>query len=253
MKKLFIASLAATAFCGAPVLAADLPTKAPVYRAAPVELFNWTGCYIGANTGGASSRVKVSDPDGFVRNDTTGSGWVGGGQIGCDYQVNSNWVFGIQGIWDASGIRTSAHPNGFPFDTSTTKVTSFGTVAAELGYLINPTLKFYGKAGLAWVDEKASYVCSPLNCDPAGSFGSKSYTRTAFDAGLGLTWMFQRNWDLFVEYDHMWIGNYTRDITVTGFPVSPTVTQKIQQGFNKVLVGINYRFDWGKSPVVAKY
>lgn len=51
MKRLFVAAIAATAaLCGAPVFAAEMPTKATAYKtAAPNN--PWTGCYVGVNAG----------------------------------------------------------------------------------------------------------------------------------------------------------------------------------------------------------
>ncbi len=31
---------------------------------------------------------------------SNGTDFIGGGQIGCDYQFASNWVIGIQGMYD---------------------------------------------------------------------------------------------------------------------------------------------------------
>ena len=64
-KKVLVAGIVAAVFCGAPALAADMPAKAPVYKAA--ALANWTGCYA----------EDVGGPD-------VGD-FLGGGQIGCDY------------------------------------------------------------------------------------------------------------------------------------------------------------------------
>jgi len=55
MKKLLLASVAGVALvAGAPADAADLGQR-PVYKAppvvAPVPVFTWTGCYIGAHGG----------------------------------------------------------------------------------------------------------------------------------------------------------------------------------------------------------
>jgi outer membrane immunogenic protein len=250
MKKLLVAGIAAAAFCGVPALAADLPTKAPVYRPAPVELFNWTGCYIGGNLGGAWKSFRSEDTDGFVQVNHTGSGFVGGGQIGCDYQFNNNWVIGIQGMWDGSAVRGSHNITLNTLESIGVNVNSFGTVAAELGYLINPTLKFYGKAGIGWIAEKVNWNCS--DCVPPQDPSAAS-TRSGFDAGLGLAWMFQRNWDLFVEYDHMWLGTKTNTFSFTSTEGTVTIPQNIRQSFDKVLVGIDYRFSTGKAPVVAKY
>jgi outer membrane immunogenic protein len=124
-------------------------------------------------------------------------------------------------------------------------------VAATLGYLVNPTTKIYGKAGYGWVREHSTYTCGgSLDGCLLTSVESAtiSETRGGFDAGVGLTWMFQRNWDLFVEYDHMWLGSKN---ATYNFPTSSAdfgVTNK--ESFSKLLVGIDYRFG---GPVVAKY
>jgi len=94
MKKFLVVGITAAALYGTPALAADLPTKAPVYKAAPTAapMFNWTGCYIGANTGYAWADKTINEttvngsPDIFNRGSQTDRGWVYGGQIGCDYQ-----------------------------------------------------------------------------------------------------------------------------------------------------------------------
>src|SRR6266566_419680 len=100
MKKFLLAGVASIALsAGAPANAADLAPR-PAYKAppvvAPVPLFSWTGCYIGAHIGGGwgrkefsdtaleSSFVFVGDGNGphSIRTDT--SGFLGGGQVGCD-------------------------------------------------------------------------------------------------------------------------------------------------------------------------
>jgi outer membrane immunogenic protein len=253
MKRLLVAGIAAAAFCGAPALAADLPMKAPPRAyVAPVPVINWTGCYIGGNLGGGWKALRSSDTDGFVEVDKTVSGFVGGGQIGCDYQ-SGPWVVGIQGMWDGSGVSASLSPSlatgPNAGDTINIKVSSFGTVAAKFGYLVNPTLQFYGKAGYGWVAEKSTFNCTALSCSVAQS-PSVSQSRGGFDLGLGLTWMFHRNWDLFVEYDHIFLG--TKELTYS--LLTGTIPQDVRQSFDKVLVGIDYRFDMmGKAPVSAKY
>ena len=81
--------------------AADMPLKAPPPPPAPV--YSWSACYIGANGGGAWARKDTifSTIAGTVVNEDEGRatprGGAYGGQIGCDYQVNSYLVLGIRG------------------------------------------------------------------------------------------------------------------------------------------------------------
>jgi outer membrane immunogenic protein len=129
MKKILLG--AAVAMLGiAPALAADMApkyTKAPMV--APVEIYNWTGFYIGANVGGAWSdnsrtyTMPFTGPANVFANCgapaggvfpvlvganpfdlSTGCGRpssvIGGGQIGYNWQAGT-WVFGVEadGSW----------------------------------------------------------------------------------------------------------------------------------------------------------
>jgi len=238
MKKILIMGIAAAAFCGAPALAADMPVKAPVYKAPP-PVFTWTGCYIGGNLGGGWKHVRsTDDPGGGLEFNHTFDGLVGGGQIGCDYQVNNNWVVGVQGMWDASGVGGTTHDLIFPADTINVKARSFGTVAAELGYLINPTTKIYGKVGYGWVREKDTYNCSTVDCDIAES-SSISERRGGLDAGGGLTWMFQPNLGLFIEYDCIVLNSKNATFN---FPVNDfTIPVANKERFSTILIGVIFR------------
>jgi outer membrane immunogenic protein len=261
MKKFLIAGIGAVAFCGAPALAADLPTKAPIYRPAPVALFNWTGCYFGANTGYAWADKSINltsfegSPDSMNRGSWNANGWAYGGQIGCDYQFNNNWVVGIRGMWDASNITGSHTLSSAPFlftagESDNVKIGSFGTVVGKLGYLLNPTVELYGLAGVAWVRDH--YFMTAFSAD----FASGNQSRTGYDVGVGISWMFARNWDLWLEYDYMGFG--TKNVTLIGEGqtfAGGILGIDVKQSVSKVLVGIDFRFPdlVGKAPVSAKY
>jgi outer membrane immunogenic protein len=257
MKKLLVAGIAAAAFCGASALAADLPLKAPAY-AAPAPMLNWTGCYFGANTGYAWAHTGLVEtsvngiPETFDRGSQTDRGWAYGGQIGCDYQFNNNWVAGIRGMWDGSNITGSraVGPGDFVAGTDHVRIDSFATLVGKLGYLLNPTLQLYGLGGVAWVHNHY------FGTDPSfGEISSANQSRTGYDVGVGLSWMFARNWDLWVEYDYM--GFETKNVTFNGEGVNSGLLLgvDVKQNVSKVLVGINFRVGdlVGKAPVSTKY
>src|SRR5215470_19062933 len=107
LKRTTIIGLALVGAVGAATAAnaADLQ-RAPVYTKAPppVEIFNWTGFYIGANIGYSAGR---SDAAGFGSTDLNGV--VGGGQIGYNWQApGSPWVFGIEIDGQGTGQQESA-------------------------------------------------------------------------------------------------------------------------------------------------
>src|SRR5471032_2632415 len=101
MKKNLLASIATAALFSVSAFAADMPVKGPYAARAPA--FSWTGCYLGLNGGyGWSKQRLTNSTSGALFNDFTADGGAVGGQIGCDYQFNNNWVIGIQGMWDWS-------------------------------------------------------------------------------------------------------------------------------------------------------
>src|ERR1700739_4175632 len=83
-----VASMAAI-----PALAPDLPIKSPVAIPAP---FSWTVCYVGGHLGGAFSQDTGTGVLGNSH-DHNASGFVGGGQVGCDYEFAPRWVLGVEG------------------------------------------------------------------------------------------------------------------------------------------------------------
>src|SRR5215471_12419558 len=105
--KWVLASIAAVAaLATGPVNAADIPVKAPPM---PV-ISNWTGFYIGglATYGFAAAEhcsVTVPCAPSFPFTDMTG--WLGGGTVGANYQIN-NWVFGIEGDWSGGKLNGSS-------------------------------------------------------------------------------------------------------------------------------------------------
>src|SRR6266704_2362367 len=66
--------------------AADLPVKAPAML--PIAVYNWTGFYIGGNVGGAWETSTLTDNLFGVSFSNSRSGFIGGGQIGYNWQVS---------------------------------------------------------------------------------------------------------------------------------------------------------------------
>ena len=111
-------SVSVVAFAwGSSALAADLPVKAPVYRAPVAAAYNWTGWYVGGNIGygWGTADTNYTDPGfGFFGLPTSFSasqnlsGIIGGGQIGYNWQANNTWVFGLEADFQGSGQKASA-------------------------------------------------------------------------------------------------------------------------------------------------
>src|ERR1700730_17584313 len=137
--------------------AADMAVLGP-YQPPPIApLYSWTGCYIGVNMGGGAapqSRVDtlgIFAPPGTSLGDMTARGVVGGGQLGCDYQVGS-FVFGLQGLLDLSGMKGS---NVLPTTilVNNSFVQTVATFTGRGGYKLLPYLHLYEKFEGAFTHE----------------------------------------------------------------------------------------------------
>jgi outer membrane immunogenic protein len=260
-KSIVFAALSVVIGIGA-ASAADLPrpyTKAPPM--VPV-VSSWTGCYVGGNIGGGWQRTGATDVDpanAGAFSDAgrdTGNGVVGGGQVGCDYQFASNWVVGVQGMFDGSGVKGS-HSAPFAYAGDNTEFFSartdwFGTLTARIGYAVMPQALLYLKGGVAWVhtnysdDDSSGTVFVPYA-------GQVSSTRTGWTIGGGGEYLLSRNWSLFAEYNYIGLGSKTLAYTYScgagcGFDDPYFFSEK--QNLQTVIVGLNYRFG---GPVVARY
>jgi outer membrane immunogenic protein len=306
LRRTLLASVGAMALTGA-ALAADLPSRAPppVYLPPP-PVFSWTGLYVGINAGGtwsSSSSVDTSTTDVFGNPALVGgpaagfasaalatgsvpvntSGFIGGGQIGYNYQfnngfLNNSFVVGIeadiQGIAESSGsnsVAGQAGISGFPANPidqtlfSNRRQDYLGTVRGRLGFTITPTLLIYGTGGLAYGQTNSSTSITQFVENAAAlpsaysSFGSISNSRVGWTAGGGAEWLFLPNWSLKVEYLYYDLGSVSYGLSplenfntagalfTSGAPFSTASFRG-----NIVRAGLNYHFTF-PAPVVAKY
>jgi outer membrane immunogenic protein len=247
-----------------PVMAADLPVKTSLPPpAAPV--FSWTGVYFGLNAGwlaADNSMVNQATP-GFEEADlvalSTGdfslgnkSGFIGGAEIGYNYQFN-DWVAGIEA--DIQGIAGQA-VNGSITSSTTTGLSStltgsmdtrwLGTLRGRLGFLPAPTLLVYGTGGLAYSEIQATTSLTQSdtnNTFTGGGTGDDfAYLVTGWTAGGGVEWMFTQNWSAKLEYLHYDLGttSFTWQATDnTSGGVYQNETTSIRNQGNIVRVGLN--------------
>jgi len=264
MNKFLTGSIAAIVMAAAvPAFAADMAprySKAPM--APPVIVYNWTGCYIGGNVGGGWARTNqdrvgfidgtvISPAQPFGSSDSRGD-FIGGGQIGCDYQFAGNWVVGVQGMVDFGDIRSSHAVTTFPTFTSTIRLKDTITATGRIGYLFAPQVLGYVKGGGAFARIDYNFF------QPGGAL-SESATgvdRTGWTVGAGLEWMFAPGWSVFGEYNYMDFGRRNISFTSAVPPAlnigSPGDIVRTRLEVQQALVGVNYKFNWG-GPVVAKY
>jgi outer membrane immunogenic protein len=235
-----------TAFMAGAALAADLlPVKAP--PVAP-PLF-WNGCYIGANAGGLSGHVHqdVSIP-GFAVIDSSGkkTGFTGGGQIGCNWQPDPNWVLGLEGDvnyldFHRSGLFSTVVGGEDTVGAHDASVRWFGAFRARVGYVFGGGF-LYVTGGLAISDVSSSASGTAGSGIFAGSLTSPTPS-SGWTVGAGYEYDFTEWISAKVEYLHFDLGGSSYPVSfVPGsntLPATWTASTKISGDI--VRVGINFQ------------
>jgi outer membrane immunogenic protein len=261
-KRLLVANVLAALMSVGAAQAADMPIKAVVKAPVIAPAFSWTGFYIGAHGGYGWGESEFSDSDsvdfpgayddlGYGSADANydTDGWLAGGQIGFNYQIDQ-FVIGVEA--DASWADIDGKGKYYlneddlagscvrQNDACTTTIDALGTITARLGVAFDRAL-FYVKGGAAWANVKVTSGSTDLDV-PADSYhSSEETTRWGWTIGGGAEYAFADNWSVKLEYNYIDLGDdqvtfdYDTDITS---PHRSTVDQHL----SIVKAGINYRF-----------
>src|SRR5262245_27771778 len=208
---------------------------APAY-AAPI--YNWTGFYLGAHLGGAFS--SDNNFNGLSAGNNGNGRFLGGLQVGADWQLNPNFVVGVEGQYSwLSGNVGAVFPGGYAY---TNDQRGLGSITGRVGYTWGPGL-LYVKGGYAYSNnnEKVTLVGVPV------AFVINGDHRNGYTVGAGIEYMFAPNWSAKAEYQYYNFGD-ARFIT----PVALVPAGSFTTDDHTVKAGVNYRFNWG-GPVVARY
>ncbi len=197
--KIFAAAATFLALAG-PALAADLPsTKGPPPFVPPPPALTWTGCYAGVNIGYGWQRNHSYDPN--VSCDAgadTGNGVVGGGQLGCDYQLGA-FVFGVQGRFDGAGVSGN---HLYLRRHAGRHIRSDHAVVRNA----NGTYRLHHlPQALALCERRHSRGAHRHYTDVDMTipyWGSASPTRVGWTIGAGAEYALTPNWSIFAEYDY---------------------------------------------------
>jgi outer membrane immunogenic protein len=302
VKKSFVAGVTVGALFAAPAMAGELPIEpvyapayAPIYRAPPIVALSWTGCYLGGHIGGSFIDKKFGGqfvdgavpstfgaPTSFAISDSStdlsSTGFLGGGQVGCNLQLAPNWVIGIeadaswanpQGGGDGSrqseaavligtlpGITTPVNSNGL----ASSRTDFIATLTGRLGYTFGRVNQgmVYAKGGAAWAHDKYQFAgqvsttacgtvqivpppqCVFVNPTIVTPFNfAASETRVGWTVGAGIEWAFWENWSVKLEYDYLDLG--TRTVTFND-PLLGASAIDVSQRISEVKLGVNYRF-----------
>jgi outer membrane immunogenic protein len=202
-KKGFLLATAATGAALAPAagpgaIAADMPVKAVAPVVVPAS---WAGFYIGAHAGAAWQQAHndgvYAIADGIGR--TKSTGFIGGGQIGINFQSGSV-VYGIEA--DISGLSGKGTATGLVEGYSVSnQIRWLATIRPRIGLVSGNTL-FYGTGGLAIGGVRNRVI---FDLTPAADTVEKT-TRVGWTAGGGIEHMWTRNWTIALEALYVDLG-----------------------------------------------
>lgn len=259
--KRFALLLASTAFI-TPAFAADVIYEEPPAPAAYVEptaAYNWSGFYVGGQAGVAFNRdsgaFSTSDNQTFVGgNDGGETGFIGGGHVGYDQQIGSNFLIGA--VADLNYIDAEANTS-FTLPTANGGATFgvnqdieyVGTVRAKAGVTMD-RFALYATGGLAYAGiENETYG------DVTYTSGGNTYdVRTSEDSdsvgyavGAGFDVLATQNVSFGLEYLYTDLGESSVEVDYTnqnGLNTGDfTADSNSDLNYHSVLAKASYRFN----------
>ncbi len=231
--KIVTASAIALLLASSAAYAADAVVSEPTPPVAP-DTFSWTGGYIGVNAGYAGGSFKYNASEERIGDiasaKITSSGFVGGVQVGYNWQFDNRMVIGAEADFQGSTLKgeVSGDIDGIGGLSAGSKVQWFGTVRARVGYSPVDRFLVYGTAGLAYGKVKSYY-------DLDGSGDSLSKTKAGWTVGAGVEYALTNNWTVKTEYLFTDLGKQT--LYDEG---GLSLDNKVR--FHTVRVGLNYKF-----------
>jgi outer membrane immunogenic protein len=270
MRRFAAVALGAVAFCAfasiGQAIAADIPLKAPP----PPPWYDWTGFYVGLNGGYSWGRSATNFSGttlaGTVITPFSSSesmdGWLGGGQIGYNWQFNRNWLLGAEADIQATGQRgsdplpTVLSLNGGLLNALVTSSTTTATLAQKLPWFGTARLRLgiepsdhwliYATGGLAFGEVDSTLTASTTTVTPAGTgttaaTSSVNATRAGWTVGGGAEWLLTPAWSAKAEYLYMDFGTVSA-VFSPGLVGYSTLNTSSHITDNIARVGIDYHF-----------
>ena len=203
----------------------------------PLPECNWTGFYIGLNAGGQFGNSENKDLDDWIilnqKWSYSESGFVGGGQIGYNYQ----WRWLVVGLEADGGYMNldgkKFEPNSGQDTFGETDSDFFTTIRGKVGFAHDCWLFYATGGGIGVNYEKRVADPDVLNVH-----------NTNFDWGYtlggGIERMFGRHWSVKLEYLYFNLGNETFSGRFRG--VGEQFRWQSDTDGHIVRAGLNYHF-----------
>jgi opacity protein-like surface antigen len=205
--------------------------------------------------GGATIAGPIHSRRRFERSDssiagfgdiTRGTGPLGGGQIGANWQTGS-WVLGVQADASAADIAgQNSCFTGLGGVLCGRTINALGTLTGRAGYAWGRSLA-YVKGGGAWIDTTYSVFGDTIALTLGG--GSTTLNDWGWTIGAGVEYAITNQWTTFAEYDH--IGAPSANPSFPTVATINAVSIAVKQSIDLFKVGVNYKFDFGPWSAVA--
>ena len=218
------------------------------------EECRWTGFYFGGHIGYGwgdttwwdadflGANAQFGGPDRL--NDQHQGGFLGGGQLGYNYQIGSWFVVGAESDFSYSDVRARSvkqlSEEANIFETSNDWL---GTVAGRAGVTFHHVL-FYGKGGVGFAHERYGWDHGDFFGPIEGQVDKfrADHTHAAALVGGGVEYAINCHWSVKGEYNHIYLA--TEDIRGTtiddGIPEAEKF--RIDLSHDSVKFGLNYKF-----------
>jgi outer membrane immunogenic protein len=255
------AAIAAMMFVGPVSMAAatDMPMKAP-----QASVYQWSGCYVGANIGGGASGsnfgtaidpgTHLFDPDpavvaGSGTSSHGGDGLLAGGQGGCNFQ-SGQLVAGLEGDFDYFHSNpwflnnTNTLSGGVtPFAITQSVTTNYlATIRPRIGIAADRNLA-YLTGGVAFT--RVSYLesYSDGGTPPGAGSAAASKSLVGWVAGAGWEYVVTDHWIFRAEYLYASFSkvNAVGAITDAGGGAN-TLHGSSDLTIQALRAGVNYKF-----------
>ena len=232
MRSILLSLVATTSLVSA-AAAAD----AVVYGEAPAPameqaVYDWSGAYVGVFAGVTTGDYDFTATDGTdsLGLSLSGSGFLGGAQIGYDWQVGS-YVFGAVADIAATNHEAdiTATVSGFGSARAESTLKYLGTLRGRFGYAMDEFL-VYGHGGLAYGETEQT-----ISVDGLGSISTDNDTKVGWTIGAGAEYALTQNVSFQTEYAFTDLGEDTL-FNEGGIAINEDVS------FHAIKVGLNFRF-----------
>jgi outer membrane immunogenic protein len=255
MRRLAFA-LALSIGAGTAALAADLPPPPPAPRAPATYIpvappYNWTGFYVGGNLGAGFTSGSFSDTAGSTFTNSSNTTFLGGGQVGVNYEFWGGVVIGAEAMFDwapnqnntfTATVPAAAGLGGAGAGTASASINNrwLTTATGKLGYAWDRVL-LYGKGGGAWVGQSNSGLTTTGLAGGPFTISNTSSTNWGWTAGAGVEWAFWGTWSARAEYDYVALNNQNFTVSNATPAVVDTISSK-NRTINMFTAGVNYKF-----------